>query len=217
VFATLETLTWGTMMLSMTAAGLASDHVNTRWIGVASGVLSGCTAIFWYWGDMTGRLPEPCTAAHEIPGEDVEVQVVEYFLISGQRLPKLFLFHFPSRQLRRWDRLHAVPIPADSNQHGTHFRLSPFKLLEIADHFLSFDVLHEMFEGQVSGVGQQMGRIEIHALDFQNTEIFLLVTDEDKYSPAFNLLDDTFQFRAVLESDGVRHQRGCANKQQHRE
>jgi MFS family permease len=70
VFATLETLTWGVMMLSMTAAGLASDHVNTRWIGVASGVLSGTTALFWYWGDATGRLPEPVSGGGE---EDVEV------------------------------------------------------------------------------------------------------------------------------------------------
>ena len=70
VFATLETLTWGVMMLSMTAAGLASDHVNTRWIGVASGVLSSTTAIFWYWGDVTGRLPEPVSGGGE---EDVEV------------------------------------------------------------------------------------------------------------------------------------------------
>lgn len=70
VFATLETLTWGVMMLSMTAAGLASDHVNTRWIGVASGLLSGTTAIFWYWGDVTGRLPEPVSGGGE---PDVEV------------------------------------------------------------------------------------------------------------------------------------------------
>lgn len=73
VFATLETLTWGVMMLSMTAAGLASDHMNTRWIGVASGVLTGCTAIGWFWGDMTGRLPEPRPVAHEIPADEVEV------------------------------------------------------------------------------------------------------------------------------------------------
>ncbi|HEU0122701.1 MAG TPA: MFS transporter [Bryobacteraceae bacterium] len=73
VFATLETLTWGVMMLSMTAAGLASDHVNTRWIGVASGLLSSCTAVFWYWGDSTGRLPQPPVLAHAIPAEAVEV------------------------------------------------------------------------------------------------------------------------------------------------
>lgn len=59
VFATLETLTWGVMMLSMMAAGLASDHVGIRVIGAASGVLSGSTALFWYWADRSGRLPQP--------------------------------------------------------------------------------------------------------------------------------------------------------------
>ncbi len=73
VFATLETLTWGVMMLSMTAAGLASDHIENRRIGVASGLLSSTTAFFWYWGDVTGRLPQPAAIAHEIPGEEVEV------------------------------------------------------------------------------------------------------------------------------------------------
>lgn len=73
VFATLETVTWGVMMLSMTAAGLASDHVDTRWIGVASGLLSSCTAFFWYWGDVTGRLPEPGATPHADSPEDVEL------------------------------------------------------------------------------------------------------------------------------------------------
>jgi hypothetical protein len=73
VFATLETLTWGVMMLSMTAAGLASDHVETRMIGVASGVLSSLTAVFWTWANVTGRLPRPEAVAHQIAEEDVEV------------------------------------------------------------------------------------------------------------------------------------------------
>lgn len=73
VFATLETLIWGVMMLFMTAAGLASDHVNTRWIGVASGLLSSRTAVFWYWGDSTGRLPQPPVLAHAVLAEAVEV------------------------------------------------------------------------------------------------------------------------------------------------
>jgi MFS family permease len=73
VFATLETLTWGVMMLSMTAAGLASDHVETQMIGVASGVLSSLTAVFWTWADATGRLPRPAAVAHQIAEEDVEV------------------------------------------------------------------------------------------------------------------------------------------------
>jgi hypothetical protein len=59
VFATLETITWSVMLLSMMAAGLASDHLSTRQIGVASGLVSSLTAVFWFWGDVTGRLPEP--------------------------------------------------------------------------------------------------------------------------------------------------------------
>lgn len=73
VFATLETLTWGVMMLSMTAAGLASDHVETRSIGVASGLVSSLTAVGWLWADLTGRLPEPKPVPHEIPENEVEV------------------------------------------------------------------------------------------------------------------------------------------------
>jgi len=69
VFATLETLTWGTMLLSMTAAGLASDHVETRMIGVVAGLLSSCTAVFWYWADTSGRLPEPALTGDD----DIEV------------------------------------------------------------------------------------------------------------------------------------------------
>jgi MFS family permease len=59
VFATLETIVWGTMMLSMTAAGAASETVNPRVIGFWSGVVSSTTAIYWTWANMTGRLPEP--------------------------------------------------------------------------------------------------------------------------------------------------------------
>jgi MFS family permease len=59
VFATLETLTWGVMMLSMTGAGLASDHTDARTIGAVAGVLSSLTAVFWTWANVTGRLPEP--------------------------------------------------------------------------------------------------------------------------------------------------------------
>ena len=59
VFATMETLTWSTMMLSMTAAGIASTHNSPRAIGAVSGVLSSSTAIFWGWANWTGRLPRP--------------------------------------------------------------------------------------------------------------------------------------------------------------
>jgi MFS family permease len=71
VFATVETWTWLTMMLSMGVAGLASDHVGPRVIGAWSGVLSSTTAIFWAWANWTGRLPEPALSGVE--PEDVEV------------------------------------------------------------------------------------------------------------------------------------------------
>jgi MFS family permease len=71
VFATIETWTWLTMMLSMGIAGLVSDHASPRVIGAWSGVLSSTTAIFWAWANVTGRLPEP--ALEGVEPEDVEV------------------------------------------------------------------------------------------------------------------------------------------------
>jgi predicted MFS family arabinose efflux permease len=71
VFATVETWTWLTMMVSMGVAGLVSDHVSPRVVGAWSGVLSSTTAIFWGWANWTGRLPEPALSG--IEPEDVEV------------------------------------------------------------------------------------------------------------------------------------------------
>jgi predicted MFS family arabinose efflux permease len=71
VFSTIETWTWMTMMLSMGAAGIASDHVSPRVIGLWSGVLSSSTAIFWAWGNLAGRLPEP--ALEGVEPDEVEV------------------------------------------------------------------------------------------------------------------------------------------------
>jgi predicted MFS family arabinose efflux permease len=59
VFATIESLTWGTMMLSMMATGLATTHYDPRTIGAVAGVVSSMTAIFWAWANWQGRLPEP--------------------------------------------------------------------------------------------------------------------------------------------------------------
>jgi MFS family permease len=59
VFSTMEMMVWGTMMLSMLAAGLASKSVSPRVIGVVSGALSSTTAIWWGWLQWSGRLPEP--------------------------------------------------------------------------------------------------------------------------------------------------------------
>jgi len=73
VFSTIETMNWSTMLLSMLAAGLASQHYSIRTIGALSGLLSSSTAIFWGWANWTGKLPEPAvsedTAAVEIHGD----------------------------------------------------------------------------------------------------------------------------------------------------
>ncbi len=71
VFSTLESLTWAMMMLSMMAAGAASQAVSPRVIGLWSGVLSSLTAIYWGLLDWTGRLPEP--AVEGVEPEEIEV------------------------------------------------------------------------------------------------------------------------------------------------
>jgi MFS family permease len=80
VFATLESLTWSTMMISMMAAGAATIRYSPRTIGAVAGVASSLTAIFWTWANMTGRLPEPPRLAiseaeeQEITAEEVAVE-----------------------------------------------------------------------------------------------------------------------------------------------
>jgi MFS family permease len=74
VFSTVETMNWSTMMLSMMAAGIASQHYAIRAIGVASGILSSSTAIFWGWANWTGKLPEPRASAFEQKVEAFELQ-----------------------------------------------------------------------------------------------------------------------------------------------
>jgi MFS family permease len=71
VFATIETLTWSVMMISMMGAGAASENHSPRTIGTWSGVLSSLTALYWSWANWTGRLPEPVRAGVE--PETVEV------------------------------------------------------------------------------------------------------------------------------------------------
>lgn len=68
VFATMESLTWVMMMLSMMGAGIASTHYSPRTIGAVAGLLSSTTAIFWGWANWSGRLPLP-----EAAGEDRRV------------------------------------------------------------------------------------------------------------------------------------------------
>jgi MFS family permease len=59
VFATLESLRWATMMLSMAVAGLASQYYSARAIGVVAGLLGVATALAWAWCDWRGYLREP--------------------------------------------------------------------------------------------------------------------------------------------------------------
>ena len=71
VFATIDSMTWSTMMVSMMLAGIASQYWDPRLIGAISGVLSSTTAIFWAWANWTGRLPEP--AEEGVSPREVEV------------------------------------------------------------------------------------------------------------------------------------------------
>ena len=71
VFATMESMVWSTMMVSMMLAGIASQYYDPRLIGALAGALSSTTAIFWGWAHWTGRLPEPPRAG--VPPEEVEV------------------------------------------------------------------------------------------------------------------------------------------------
>ncbi len=72
VFATLESLQWSTMMISMMAAGAATIVYSPRTIGAWAGVVSSMTAIFWTWANWTGRLPEPALQP-VLPIEEKEV------------------------------------------------------------------------------------------------------------------------------------------------
>jgi MFS family permease len=71
VFATNESLQWSVMMLSMCAAGIASEYWNPRIIGAVAGVLSSMTAVYWTWANVSGRLPEPSRPG--IEPEEIEV------------------------------------------------------------------------------------------------------------------------------------------------
>ena len=71
VFATMESVTWSVMLISLMLAGIASDYWNPRTIGAVAGVLSSSTALFWGWAHFTGRLPEP--ERQGVSPEEVEI------------------------------------------------------------------------------------------------------------------------------------------------
>ena len=59
VFSTIEMLLNAVMMISMALAGIASNTFPYRTIGIAAGILSASTAVFWAAANAAGRLPEP--------------------------------------------------------------------------------------------------------------------------------------------------------------
>ncbi len=61
VFATMETMTWSTMMISLFVAGIATETVDPRLIAGVAGILSGSTGLVWAWANYQGwlRLPNP--------------------------------------------------------------------------------------------------------------------------------------------------------------
>ena len=59
VFASLESLRWSVMIVSMAAAGIASQYVGPRTIGLVAGAFGTLTAVAWGWADWRGHLPEP--------------------------------------------------------------------------------------------------------------------------------------------------------------
>jgi hypothetical protein len=59
VFSTMESIRWSVMIVSMAAAGIASQYVGPRTIGLVAGAFGSLTAIVWAWMDWSGRLPEP--------------------------------------------------------------------------------------------------------------------------------------------------------------
>src|SRR5579863_2243467 len=71
VFATMESMQWSVMMLSIAGAGVASQTWSPRTIGVWSGLLISSTAFCWLWANFSGRLPEP--AREGVDPEEIEV------------------------------------------------------------------------------------------------------------------------------------------------
>ena len=59
VFSTMESIRWSVMIVSMSAAGIASQYVGPRTIGLVAGAFGSLTAVVWAWLDWSGRLPEP--------------------------------------------------------------------------------------------------------------------------------------------------------------
>jgi MFS family permease len=72
VFATLESLRWSSMIVSMAAAGIASQYGSPRTIGLVAGALGGVTALAWAGLDAAGKIPEPYVPVD--PHEDAGIR-----------------------------------------------------------------------------------------------------------------------------------------------
>jgi MFS family permease len=59
VFTTVEAMLNATMLLSLTAASLATVKYPIRTVGFVAGLLSASTALFWAWAVFRHKLPEP--------------------------------------------------------------------------------------------------------------------------------------------------------------
>jgi MFS family permease len=75
VFATLESLRWSVMIVSMAAAGIASQYFGPRTIGLVAGAFGLVTALAWAAMDWSGHLPEPEAASELRSDTDSAPQV----------------------------------------------------------------------------------------------------------------------------------------------
>jgi MFS family permease len=77
VFATMESLRWSVMIVSMAAAGIASQYTSPRTIGLVAGAFGLVTAIAWAWFDGSGRLPEPGVEDVPAGGELSPIEIAD--------------------------------------------------------------------------------------------------------------------------------------------
>lgn len=71
VFSSIETVQWTIMLMSMAAAGWATEFYTARQIAVVAGILSTSTAAVWAYLNVTGRLPQPKASRRGVTGETV--------------------------------------------------------------------------------------------------------------------------------------------------
>lgn len=75
VFTTAEMMMNSTMLLSLALASVATDYFPIRTVGAIAGCLSASTALFWFWADKAGKMPEPGVVRSESGEEGGEEMV----------------------------------------------------------------------------------------------------------------------------------------------